>query len=772
MKNKVTKPQAARSLTATLAIAFLAFSVVLLFIASSLQTFSNIATQQEAVASKLQLYAQGASQSVSSFIQDKFSTLTTAVHLTNLTSVSPTEQRQILEGLLGRDMAFRQLVLFNVQDQEQARASRLSKAAAGQLPDRLTGEALTQIKQGKNYIGPVYIDPNSSEPLVLVAIPATDALGNSQGTLAAEVNLKFMWDLVDQLKVGERGVAYVVDRQGNLLAFNDTARVLRGENVANLDVVRKFTSGPSSVPTRILNLSTGIQGTLVVAANAPLGTPDWAVIAELPSDEAYRVVSQNGIASAVILVIMSALAGLLGVYLARRLAVPLVSLTDTATRIAEGEIELQAPTGGPREVGALAHAFNNMTQQLRKFITGLEQRVAERTAELTQRSQELEKLNLELEATTRQTERRAAQLAARGQVTRAASQIRDLDQLLPQVTHLISDAFGYYHVGIFMADEAGRYAVLRAANSEGGQRMLARNHKLAIGTEGIVGYVVGAGQPRVALDVGADAAHFDNPDLPETRSEIALPLQASGQTFGALDVQSTQVAAFAEEDVSILSMLADQVAIAIENARLFAQAQSALQVAEETQRRYLRQEWERLMPALQATGHEYHASGVPPVGNATLPEIEQAIQRSDVVTMTSQAAARSALAVPIKLRDQLIGVIDLHETEAEREWTADDVALVTAVADQAALALENARLLEQTEQRARREQLVTQIATKVRIAADVEGILRTGVQEIRRVLGASHGIVHLTTESLVSKTGEARAASAESQEGNSEVVTP
>jgi len=369
------------------------------------------------------------------------------------------------------------------------------------------------------------------------------------------------------------------------------------------------------------------------------------------------------------------------------------------------------------------------------------------TAELAQRAEELDKLNRTLQAAGQSAEHRTVQLAARGQVTQAASQIRDLDQLLPEVTRLISQAFGYYHVGIFIVDEAGRYAVLRAANSEGGQRMLARNHKLAVGAQGMVGYVVGAGQPRVALDVGADTVHFDNPDLPETRSEIALPLQASGQTFGALDVQSTQAAAFAEEDVAILSMLADQVAIAIDSARLFAQTQSALQEAEKTQRRYQRQEWERLLPTLPSTRHEYHASGVPPVGNAPLPEIEQAIQQSDVVTMASQAAARSALAVPIKLRDQVIGVIDLHETDAEREWTADDVALVMAVADQAALALENARLIEQTEQRARREQLVTQIATKVRVAADVEGILRTGVQEIRRVLGASHGIVHLTTES-------------------------
>jgi len=576
-------------------------------------------------------------------------------------------------------------------------------------------------------------------------------------------------EIVNEYK--DTSYAMVVDTEGKILFHNDPSQVGRrltdpvqleaakGTQAQVLEVYPQPGEGYFDVTIPVRDSRDRYVAAVKVGLPTSLVTQRTRAL--LLSSGAAALVS---LALAIIL-----LAVLLPVWVTRPLAQLLTAVQEIGQKGAAGARRVEIRSRD--EVGQLASAFNGMAEQIRELVTGLEQRVEERTRELAQRSQELEKLNLELEATTRQTERRSAQLAARGQVTRAASQIRDLDQLLPEVTRLISQAFGYYHVGIFIADEAGRYAVLRAANSEGGQRMLARNHKLAVGSEGIVGNVVGTGQPRVALDVGADAVHFDNPDLPQTRSELALPLRVGDQTFGALDVQSTQAAAFADEDVAILGMLADQVAIAIDNARLFAQTQSALQEAEETQRRYLRQEWERLMPALQATSHEYHASGVPTVGDAPLPEIEQAIQQSDVVKITSQATARSALAVPIKLRDQLIGVIDLHETEAEREWTADDVALVMAVADQAALALENARLLEQTEQRARREQLVTQIATKVRVAADVEGILRTGVQEIRRVLGASHGIVHLTTESLISKTGEARAASAESQEGNSEVVT-
>jgi GAF domain-containing protein/HAMP domain-containing protein len=553
-----------------------------------------------------------------------------------------------------------------------------------------------------------------------------------------------MWDLVDQLKVGETGVVYVVDKQGNLIAFNDTARVLRGENVANLDEVHEYITGLSAVS--FLDLTTGIQGVPVVGAYAPLGTPDWAVITEMPWDEAYREAIQGVIASVVILVIMAVVAGLLGVYVARRLAVPLVSLTDTATRITEGEIELQAAAGGPREVGTLAHAFNNMTQQLRNLITGLEQRVAERTAELTRRGQELEKINLELVTTTRQAERRAAQLAASARVARTVSQVRDLDQLLSQVTHLISDAFGYYHVGIFIVDEASRFAVLRATNSEGGQRMLARNHKLRIGTQGIVGYVTDSGQPRIALDVGADAVHFDNPDLPETHSEVALPLQVGGRVFGALDVQSTEEGAFSEEDVAILSTLADQVVIAIENARLFAQTQAALQEAEDTAKRYLRQEWERLTSTLQTTSHEYRISGVPSVGNASLPEIEQAIRQGEAVVAKGDgvSSVRTALAVPIKLRDQVVGVIDLHETDAERNWTEDDIAILTAVADQAGLALENVRLIEETERFAQRERTINEINSRVRQTIDLDAILKTAVNELGQSLKAARVVARVS----------------------------
>ena len=212
------------------------------------------------------------------------------------------------------------------------------------------------------------------------------------------------------------------------------------------------------------------------------------------------------------------------------------------------------------EMGAInEQALAESNRELRAIRDSLESRVADRTHDLVARRAELEEANLRLAETLRTSQRRASLLQASAQVSRAVVQLRDLDELLSQVTDLISRQFGFYHAGVFLIEETGRYAVLHAANSPGGQRMLARRHKLGVGTEGIVGYVTGTGRARIALDVGTDAVYFDNPDMPGTRSEMAMPLRIGEEIIGALDVQSTEESAFKEEDIAVLTALADQV---------------------------------------------------------------------------------------------------------------------------------------------------------------------------------------------------------------------
>ncbi len=168
-------------------------------------------------------------------------------------------------------------------------------------------------------------------------------------------------------------------------------------------------------------------------------------------------------------------------------------------------------------------------------------------------------------------QRRNMHLLASSEVSRAATQIHDVQELLTRCVDLIRTHFGFYYAAIFLIDQAGEWAVLRSATGEAGQELLRRGHKLGVGSQSMVGWVTANNTARIALDVGEEAIRFDNPLLPKTRSEMALPLRVRGEVIGALDVQSTSLNAFSSEDIQTIQMMADQVAIAIDNARLFSQ---------------------------------------------------------------------------------------------------------------------------------------------------------------------------------------------------------
>jgi GAF domain-containing protein/anti-sigma regulatory factor (Ser/Thr protein kinase) len=175
----------------------------------------------------------------------------------------------------------------------------------------------------------------------------------------------------------------------------------------------------------------------------------------------------------------------------------------------------------------------------------------------------------------RQEERRSRLLKAANRVGKEVASLLDLDQLLPQTVNIICEAYGLYYAGVFLLDEKGEYAVLRAGYGKAGKAMLAEGHKLRVGTDSMIGACVAMGEARIALDVGEERVHFKNPHLPHTRSEMALPLIYGGKTLGAVTIQSSEERAFSDDDITTLLTMAEHLAVAINNARLIEELKEA-----------------------------------------------------------------------------------------------------------------------------------------------------------------------------------------------------
>jgi GAF domain-containing protein len=311
---------------------------------------------------------------------------------------------------------------------------------------------------------------------------------------------------------------------------------------------------------------------------------------------------------------------------------------------------------------------------------------------------------------------RTVQLRTVNDVGRAISAILDPDALVSQVVNLITDQFGYYYTAIFLLEPDGQWARLQDATGEAGRVLRESHHRLEIGGRSMVGIAISTGRPRIALESGDQAARFENPLLPYTRSEIALPLAVGERVLGALDVQSTQQNAFGPQDIETLQGMANQVAIALENARLFQEAQQSLAEMQSIQRQYLLGSWKSLA---QEGSLEYQLGEIDPLEES------------------------SEINVDVSIRDQIIGQISMA---GDSEWTPEQRGLIEAVATQAALALENARLVEESQSAAAREHIVADITSKVWSSITVDGILQTAIRELGRVLNVSEATIELKPE--------------------------
>lgn len=348
--------------------------------------------------------------------------------------------------------------------------------------------------------------------------------------------------------------------------------------------------------------------------------------------------------------------------------------------------------------------------------------------ELLETRDSLEKQTQELAQANVLSTHRVEQLRLVAEVANSAASIQELERLLGTITDLISKRFGVYHAGIFLLDNSREYATLRAASSVDGKKMMMHGHRMQTNSQGIVGTVITTGAPRIVMDVGMDSTYVNDHNLPHTRSEITLPLKIAGEIIGALDLQSEEPSSFSQENIEVLSILSNQLAIAIQNARSFESIRRAIQDAETAYQQLTGETWSQFTKGQLMPG--YHFDGV----------------EARSITEGQKEATGTALQVPVRLRGREIGRLKLTSLGSDRIWTEDEIAMTESIAERAALSLENARLLEDAQKHAAKERTISEGTARVSVALDIEGILQTTAEELERALGGSEVIIQLESE--------------------------
>ncbi len=444
---------------------------------------------------------------------------------------------------------------------------------------------------------------------------------------------------------------------------------------------------------------------------APIYTSDGRLDAVLAMDVGASVVRAQ--TNRVLWISLGVLGALIpfvvvaGWQLGKRITAPIVLLTEGAEKITAGDLDHEVKLTSRDETFRLAQAFNLMTKRLRDLIAGLEQIVADRTKDVEQRSNYLQ---------------------AVAEVGREAASILETRQLIEHVVDVIRSRFDLYYVGLFMVDTLGEYAVLQAGTGEAGSAMLARGHRIRVG-QGMIGWSIANKRPRIALEAGEDVVRLVTDLLPLTRSEAALPLISRGRVLGALTVQSDKPGIFTGDTIAVLQTMADQVALAMDNARLFSESEEALDALQRSFGEVSRKSWAEVSRTHHTHGYRLDQQGVRP------------IQEGEPSLASGQD--ESLVKVPIRLRDVVMGYIEARKPEQTGGWSQDELALITNLVDQLSVALENARLYEDSQYRAERERVLADITTKVRATADVNTIMQTAILELATALRVPYGAIRL-----------------------------
>ncbi len=515
-------------------------------------------------------------------------------------------------------------------------------------------------------VHPVWYSPAEDSVQVVFTEPVYHPRGQVLGILVGRANLNWLTQIMlDYGGLDQSSEIYLVSADNHLL----TQSRFSGYPVGQTQVDTEGANLAISERAIGFGYYQDYRGIPVVGVFRWLPNLQVALLSEQNQSEAFSpMYLALGLNMIVTLgaVLVSIIAGLL---ITRTITVPLNQLTETASQISAGNLTLNVSASRPDEIGMLAEAFNNMTARLRDLVDNLEDRIYDRT--------------------------RALETSA--DISSQISQILDLNKLLRYVVNRIQTEFHYYHIHIYLIDENSGELVMAEGTGEAGRRQKEMGHRLKIG-QGIVGQVAVENVSFLSNNV-EEVPHFlPNTFLPDTQSELAVPLRKGDRILGVLDIQSDQFNRFALTDLSLMQSIADQIAIAIDNVRLLDETQGALKQVERLNSKLTGEFWGNFVEEIPATGYTFRrGQGISPVTESAVSHpMKQAVAKKQLITVHNREQSVAEVGVPLLLRGHVVGVLGIKRNETS-QWSEEELAAVEAVAGQVSLALENARLVAEQE---------------------------------------------------------------------------
>jgi len=668
------------------------------------------------------------------------STLTQArINLDNFTS-SPSSNRQLI-GMLLRGV--RSQVDLNLPQVTPADIEALFQQALLDNPATLFdnvrlldrgGQLIAQAARA-DQAAPVTVPDESQSAAYLTAL-AAQAEGQFQ-TLSVSTRGTEIIELVHALRWRDgRVIGYVVATLSNERAIYNNIQFRSGSDslpaytylttegglLFSLDANRTAAAASleSAAVIDALAGQSGIQvyeigtGEAMLGYHAPLpGTP-LALVTQVPTEAAYQLALRFfNVRAFVVAIGVVTLVGILVLGLNQTLVPPIQRLRKAVQALQNGRYDEPLPDVERHdELGALASEFAVARDQVSSLIQDLETRVASRTRDI----------------------------GATQDISRYAATQRDLQTLMDRVVGLITERFpNIYHAQIFLLDNERQYAMLRASTGAAGKQLLARGHRLGVGSISVIGQVTQTGQLVVARDTEVSQVHRRNEFLLDTRAELAIPLKIGDTVIGALDVQSVEPDTFNEDQINVLQTMADQIAIAIQNARLYEESLRRVVEVEESSRQatlrvwkdYMREQHVRALTS--AAGYQTET----PLSDLR----QQAITTGQAVVGTATERDTLPIAVPVRLRGQTLGAIEWEVPVSQ--YSDEKLELAQELADRLALSLDNARLFQESQRAAERERIVNSIAAKLTAQTEIDAILQTAVREVGQALRAPQVSIRL-----------------------------